>query len=71
MRNFQARFGFDTPRGEDHAIVGRPTTAMPAAPVNEDEDSVRGSERSYVSSNDEVDSIGEYEYDTDSICSDE
>jgi hypothetical protein len=44
---------------------------MPAAPVEEDEDSVRGSERSYISSNDEVDSIGEYEYDTDSICSDE
>lgn len=71
LREEEARFGYDTPRGADHAIVGRPTTAMPAAPVEEDEDSVRGSERSYVSSNDEVDSIGEYEYDTDSICSDE
>ena len=43
------------------SLVARPTTAMPVAPVDEDEDSVRdtGSERSYVSSNDEVDSIGE------------
>ena len=46
LREEEARFGYDTPRGADHAIVGRPTTAMPAAPVEEYEDSVRGSERS-------------------------
>jgi len=67
LEDRETYFGLATPRGLDHAIIGRPTRA--GSIDDADDDSFVASDRSHEVSDDDIDSIGEYEYDTESICS--